>query len=130
MKIITMKLNFGSAGINPSLTIPGGLLAFIGLKTLTNAGKRLPHARRQRGLASVLFRDFTPQENAVVQAMISKEDFLFVVDWVFVVFVSSFCVGVRVHAPTTTRTTLSPSLLFNKARATTSPATPGLGATF
>jgi len=30
--IITMKLNFGSAGINPSLNIPGGLLSYVLLK--------------------------------------------------------------------------------------------------
>lgn len=62
--IITMKLNFGSAGINPSLNIPGGLLSFAILRAFTNLGQRF-------GWNGSLFKPFTPQENAVVQTMTS-----------------------------------------------------------
>lgn len=43
--IITLKLALGSAGIVPSLSIPGGLLSFVSLKLWTVMGKRLGLSR-------------------------------------------------------------------------------------
>lgn len=65
--IITLKLTLGTAGIIPSLNIPGGLISFAAIKGLTSAGESLRLARRAPLVHSLLFQPFGLQENAVLQ---------------------------------------------------------------
>lgn len=71
--IITIKLNLGSAGLTPSLNIPGGLLSFVLLKLFTQIGSQLTRLQGAASSSSSSTRltPFTPQENAVVQTMTS-----------------------------------------------------------
>lgn len=69
--LITIKLNLGTAGMTPSLNIPGGLLSFVLLKLLSqlSSGMFRPPAGSTNHSSRQL--QFTPQENAVVQTMTS-----------------------------------------------------------
>jgi uncharacterized oligopeptide transporter (OPT) family protein len=68
--IISLKLTLGTAGIIPSLNIPGGLISFAAIKSLTAAGTSLRLSQRTPRLHSLLFKPFGLQENAVMQTYI------------------------------------------------------------
>ena len=68
--IIGLKLTLGTAGILPSLNIPGGLLSFAAIKSLTAAGQSMNVAGRAPLLHRMLFQPFGLQENAVMQTYI------------------------------------------------------------
>jgi hypothetical protein len=57
----------GTAGIIPSLNIPGGLLSFAAIKSLTTVGSSMQLAQRAPMLHHMFFRHFGLQENAVMQ---------------------------------------------------------------
>jgi hypothetical protein len=65
--IIGLKLGLGTAGIIPSLNIPGGLLSFAAIKSLTTVGSSMQLAQRAPMLHHMFFRHFGLQENAVMQ---------------------------------------------------------------
>ncbi|KAI8471372.1 MAG: OPT superfamily oligopeptide transporter [Monoraphidium minutum] len=68
--IIGLKLSLGTAGIIPSLNIPGGLISFAALKSLTAAGAGLRTAQRAPLLHKLLFMPFGLQENTAIQTYI------------------------------------------------------------
>ncbi|GBF88235.1 metal-nicotianamine transporter-like protein [Raphidocelis subcapitata] len=68
--IISLKLTLGTAGIIPSLNIPGGLISFAAIKSITTAGTSLRLSQRAPRLHSLLFQPFGLQENAVMQTYI------------------------------------------------------------
>ncbi|WIA41031.1 hypothetical protein OEZ86_004669 [Tetradesmus obliquus] len=65
--IIGLKLGLGTAGIIPSLNIPGGLLSFAAIKSMTTLGSSMQVAQRAPMLHHMFFRHFGLQENAVMQ---------------------------------------------------------------
>ena len=68
--IISLKLTLGTAGIIPSLNIPGGLISFAAIKSLTAAGARMRLSQRAPLVHGLLFQPFGLQENAVLQTYI------------------------------------------------------------
>ena len=54
----------------PSLNIPGGLLSFAAIKSMTTAGASMRLSRRAPMLHNLLFQPFGLQENAVMQTYI------------------------------------------------------------
>jgi uncharacterized oligopeptide transporter (OPT) family protein len=68
--IISLKLTLGTAGIIPSLNIPGGLISFAAIKSLTTMGGGMGVRQRSPLLHSLLFQPFGLQENAVMQTYI------------------------------------------------------------
>jgi len=68
--IIGLKLALGTAGIIPSLNIPGGLISFAAIKSITTLGSQLRVSDRSPWLYRLFFLPFTLQENAILQTFI------------------------------------------------------------
>lgn len=73
--VITMRLALGSAGIVPSLNVPGGLLSFIALKGLSKAGRFGGGGGRARGaFAEATVQEVRMQVNVCVGGCSSLAD--------------------------------------------------------
>lgn len=59
--IIGLKLTLGTAGILPSLNIPGGLISFAAIKSLTTLGSSVNVAQRSPMLHNLFFKPFGVQ---------------------------------------------------------------------
>lgn len=68
--IIGLKLSLGTAGIIPSLNIPGGLISFAAIKSMAAVGSSLQMHTRAPLAHRLLFQPFGLQENAVMQTFV------------------------------------------------------------
>lgn len=68
--IIGLKLSLGTAGIIPSLNIPGGLISFAAIKSMAAVGSSLSLSTRAPLAHRLLFQPFGLQENAVMQTFV------------------------------------------------------------
>lgn len=68
--IIGLKLSLGTAGIIPSLNIPGGLISFAAIKSMSAVGSSLSLSTRAPLAHRLLFQPFGLQENAVMQTFV------------------------------------------------------------
>jgi hypothetical protein len=68
--IIGLKLSLGTAGIIPSLNIPGGLISFAAIKSMAAVGSSLQLHTRAPLAHRLLFQPFGLQENAVMQTFV------------------------------------------------------------
>lgn len=68
--IIGLKLSLGTAGIIPSLNIPGGLISFAAIKSMAAVGSSLQMHARAPLAHRLLFQPFGLQENAVMQTFV------------------------------------------------------------
>lgn len=68
--IIGLKLSLGTAGIIPSLNIPGGLISFAAIKSMAAVGSSLQLQTRAPLAHKMLFQPFGLQENAVMQTFV------------------------------------------------------------
>lgn len=68
--IIGLKLSLGTAGIIPSLNIPGGLISFAAVKSMAAVGSSLQLHTRAPMAHRLLFQPFGLQENAVMQTFV------------------------------------------------------------